>query len=377
MMANTHPLDSALHLVVFASAQDFVQAVQPFDDEFMNFGLGMVMDTLSSSTSQGTEAEVLHEIAGSNAHPTEGTFAAVFKGQQLVLTMTHTTKRLPHFLSYPTTVSLSLLAPACALLTASLDLASIRQLGGPKEAIIALLNAAPSLRATAPTFAAIACSASLKTLSPPTSPSHGHGDEANTDYRYEICFARDEDALPLVVLALAFSAHSPWPSPSHVVLRILRDAIAARVLYAVRAYKHCGPTGDQTAAEQYDLAGYILLGRNTSRTLAIRNVFVATEHRRRGLAEIMVRSVTRACLGAPNPVTSEELESVQGTADVKVNVGAPGWGTKSVVCLLVSEPAVARIYARCGFVVDLDAKDPATGRSLCYGQELRGITMDA
>ncbi|KZT69541.1 hypothetical protein DAEQUDRAFT_811313 [Daedalea quercina L-15889] len=296
MVSNAHPLDSELRLVLFTSAQDFVQEVEPFDDEFMNFGLGMVMDTF-----KGTKTGTFHGSAGLNSHSTGGTFAAVFEGERLVLTITHTTE-LPHLLSYPTTVSLSLLALACALLAASLDLASIRQLWGPKEAIAALLDAAPSLHAAPPTFTEIACSASLKTLLLPSSPSRGPGDEANTGCHYEICFARDGDTLPLVDLACAFSARSRWPSPpSHVVLDNLRDAIAARALYVIRAYQ----SGDQTVAEQYDLAGYLLLGRNTPRSASIRNVFVAPEHRRRGLAEIMVRSVTRVCLGAPDPGLAE------------------------------------------------------------------------
>ena len=60
-----------------------------------------------------------------------------------------------------------------------------------------------------------------------------------------------------------------------------------------------------------------------------------------------------------------------------MEVRAPEWGTKDAVCLLVAEPEVARIYARCGFVVDLEARDAETGRALCYVQELRDVVSAA
>lgn len=89
------------------------------------------------------------------------------------------------------------------------------------------------------------------------------------------------------------SRYAPGPPPtSHALLGVFRAAIADRALCVVRAVK------DEGENAQCDVAGYLLLGRNTPRTVAIRNVFVAPEHRRRGLAETMVGAVTRACLGA-------------------------------------------------------------------------------
>lgn len=64
-----------------------------------------------------------------------------------------------------------------------------------------------------------------------------------------------------------------------------------------------------------------------------------------------------------------------GRQGVRVDVSPPSWGTKSTVCLLVAEPEVARIHARCGFVFDLEARDPVKGRSLCYVQELRDVNV--
>lgn len=198
--------------------------------------------------------------------------------------------------------------------------------------------------------------------------------------------AAPSDALALLPLAHAFAAHSPGPPPSSdALLGVFRAALADGALYVVRAYASTPSEAEKKVTEEeekeereeggegevpYDLAGYLLLGRNTPRTLAIRNVFVAQAHRRRGLAEAMVHAVTRACLGAPPIAIDGDADDGRGVA---VDVSAPAWGTKDAVCLLVAEPEVARIYARCGFVVDLEARDAETGRSLCYVQELRDV----
>ncbi|KAH9928192.1 uncharacterized protein B0H18DRAFT_1001778 [Fomitopsis serialis] len=99
----------------------------------------------------------------------------------------------------------------------------------------------------------------------------------------------------------------------------------------------------------------------------VRHLFVHPAHRRRGLAETMVRAVTRACLGASLSLSPSGAEA---SGDAAVRVDLPGCGVKRSVCLFYQDPGAARMYRRCGFVVDEDARDPATGESLCYVYEL-------
>jgi len=143
MSSSGSSLTAALRLVRFASAQDFIDAVEPFDDDFMDFGLGMVIDSLSPWTSPGRTAigaSESHTQAAASADTAEGTFLCIFERERLVLTITHTVERPPFFLSYPATTTPVLLCPACALLATALDSVAVRQLGGPQDAVAALLD---------------------------------------------------------------------------------------------------------------------------------------------------------------------------------------------------------------------------------------------
>ncbi|KAH9832947.1 uncharacterized protein C8Q71DRAFT_860718 [Rhodofomes roseus] len=294
------PNTSGLRVVCFASAQEFVHAVEPFDDPFMNFGLGTVMDTGSLPSSTASKyADAGDSNAGGTVHnPMERSFVAAFEGERLILTATYTTKPPPCILSYPTTTSPS---------------------PSPQDAVAALLAAWPNLRTSPPSFTATACFATLDTLRSAVHPTPRV--EEDVEYHYKICFAEPEDAQPLVALVLALSAHSPGPMrPSHAILSTLQKAIATRTVYVVHTDQRLrgDPEPNQHTKEHRGLMGFLLLERITPpHTVAIRNVFVVPEHRRRGLAETLVRAVTQACLGLP-------VESAQGPANVEVEVGTPG-----------------------------------------------------
>ncbi|EPS99052.1 hypothetical protein FOMPIDRAFT_112188 [Fomitopsis schrenkii] len=233
------PRDQDFRLVLCPSAGEFTDAVRGFDDPFMNWALGIAVERAAEATTSDASLNEHPSSSNTHANPDRDVFAAVFQGTQLILALAHTTKRAAYFLCHPTTSPPPLIAPACALLATSpsLDLTLVRSLGGPRAALAALLAASPSVHAGSPTpsHTAPACAA---TLALPRQPS-GRG-----------------------------TVHRGW------------------------RYK------DEGENAQCDVAGYLLLGRNTPRTVAIRNVFVAPEHRRRGLAETMVGAVTRACLGA-------------------------------------------------------------------------------
>jgi GNAT superfamily N-acetyltransferase len=105
-----------------------------------------------------------------------------------------------------------------------------------------------------------------------------------------------------------------------------------------------------------EVAGYGSVGRSTPRTIAIRNVYVAASHRRKGIAEVLTSTIVRYYLGEPTGL--EGLE-------------APVEGVKEEVCLNVTEEAVERIYKRCGFL--LDQEEPGTRQIGWFHTSLRGV----
>ena len=171
--------------------------------------------------------------------------------------------------------------------------------------------------------------------------------------------------------------------PPEKLLADLRFAAARRLLFVVEvcdAQDRTDPSrkgkDPEEAAVGSEIAGYVVLGSSTPRVVWIRQVLVHAAHRRRGLAERLVGAVTRACLGAsrdgPGGVTATESDSE--ASRVRVDVGVPGCGVKSAVCLMFSDPGAGRVYGRCGFVVDEGAVHPVSGAKLCYSYEMRGIS---
>ena len=73
------------------------------------------------------------------------------------------------------------------------------------------------------------------------------------------------------------------------------------------------------------------------------------EHRRKGVAEAMVTGITRWLLGA----------EPTGLGDVRP-MRKEGWCAREV-CLYVAEEHVARVYARCGYLVREGERDPESG----------------
>ncbi len=114
--------------------------------------------------------------------------------------------------------------------------------------------------------------------------------------------------------------------------------------------------------------GYIVLGRVTPRTIAIRSVFVSEAHRRKGVGETMVRAVTRYYLGLPP-------YGVKGIPE-----SPPAVGCKEEVYLNVVEASAERMYKRVGFLlpdwegdVPVGGVDPVTGRKAWYSSAWRGV----
>ena len=94
--------------------------------------------------------------------------------------------------------------------------------------------------------------------------------------------------------------------------------------------------------------GFVILGRVTPKTIAVRAVFVLPEQRRKGIAEAMMRAVSGYYLGV-TPSTVEALES------------PPAIGLKDEVNLLAVEDGAKRVYKRSGFLLPDEAGDVLTG----------------
>lgn len=153
-----------------------------------------------------------------------------------------------------------------------------------------------------------------------------------------------EDADALVPLMLDFLTHGPGPVDEKRAR--LHVKVEMRQVWVCRA--------------EGKIAGFGVVGRVTPRTIAIRNVYVSPAFRRKGIAEAIVRAMTRFYLGA------EPLGFEGGPP------GGPAEGIKQEVNLNVAEEAVERIYKRCGFLLDQD-EPGAPGKKGWFHSVYRGV----
>lgn len=160
--------------------------------------------------------------------------------------------------------------------------------------------------------------------------------------------ATPSDLEAIIHLRIAFEAESwTWSEPhtpeeEHA---ILSGPVASGLVWI------CRVSGDSAPA------GFVLVGRSTPRTIAIRNVYVVPAHRRKGVGEAMVRAVTRYYLGAGD------------YGSVGVPEGPPAVGIKEEVVLNVAKSNAAGLYRKVGFLLpEVDGGvhkggiDPETGR---------------
>lgn len=180
---------------------------------------------------------------------------------------------------------------------------------------------------------------------PPPSP------QFFSNEKYHIVRAQgDDEALELAPLFVEFHAVGPDTATLEEGVSVLRDAIKSGRLWYCRYHDPAG------------MAGYIMLGRETPRTVAIKNVFVSANYRRKGIAEALVRAVTRYYLGT-EPLGFELQRSEEGRK------------VKREVCLNVADAGAKRLYIRCGFLLADDARDPRTGRDGSYASIWRGLKV--
>ncbi|TFK78392.1 hypothetical protein K466DRAFT_507347 [Polyporus arcularius HHB13444] len=350
-----------LRFVRFADPHAFLEATKQFDDSFMNFCIGSLHDFIRSP-----------RYAAANPPPTY--LFAIYRGDDLLLAVTHNGGTdFAWMMSTPTTAealltgtptTTGLLAPAIALLAPSVlaelspDPLVLDKLIGPDLPVHAFLAAWSALLASrgirirlnsANNFGSRVSYVTRASLLPPPSTPSPH----------PVVQATADDLDALAQLYIAFQLDTPW----HGV--VTRDAALA----FMAPHVHAGLVW--FARVDGEPAGYVLLGRVTPRTISIRNVFVYTAHRRKGIAEAMVRGVSRYYLNAPP-------HGVQPTHE-----GPPAVGYKEEMNLNVADPGAERVYKRSGFLfpdkygdVVAGGLDPATGRKAWYASAWLGVERD-
>ncbi|KAF7799554.1 hypothetical protein EIP86_010791 [Pleurotus ostreatoroseus] len=332
-----------LRAVHFAEPEAFLDALKAYDDSFMNFALGSLLDSMNPAYPHSHDRSTISR-----------TLLAVYKGDQLLITLSKISDDFSWIIATPRGAEDDLtpenvsaaMSQLASLLFSIIDPKRFDKAIGPTYLVNTFLQAwvthtetqGYQLKTTAPLFSSRVSFATLATIPPPSS----------TFSHYKVSKAQTEaDAEAIVPLIVDFRTHGLLKFTVEEAQRQARVAVNMKQLWFCRV-------GDEIAA-------YILIGRITPRTVAIRNVYVAPAHRRKGIAEAMVRALTRYYLGA-------EPLGFEGAPSPKPDVG-----TREEICLNVAEEFVARLYARCGFLLGPDDHDPVTGKKGCFDSCWRGV----
>ncbi|KAI0739363.1 hypothetical protein C8Q80DRAFT_1112121 [Daedaleopsis nitida] len=343
-----------LRPVEYADPQQFLDATKNWDDSFMNFCLGSVHHHVKRQDGPQCTQQTVHMFA-------------LFRADELLIALTRIPNDFSWYMGIPRTAletlerTPDLLASATSELAQSLltklpDPLSFDKVIGHKDAVNLLYTTYCSLLPQRGIRVSIdygvynvkdsyATRASLPSLSYTTRSSP-----------HTIVPATMDDLEAVAHLYIAFQRDAPWHGiVSHEqALAVVTEPVTEGFVWVCRV--------------DGAVAAYLMLGRATPRTIAVRNVFVAQEHRRKGIAEALVQTVTRYCLGV-------SIDGVEG-----VPPGPPPFGVKEEVGLNVEDLGAARIYKRAGYLLpDLEGSrsmptggiDPETGRkgwtsSVCW-----------
>ncbi|GJE89097.1 GNAT family N-acetyltransferase [Phanerochaete sordida] len=295
-----------------------------YDDCSLNTPLGVLADSF-----------IEYQIQARHLSEESRKVFAVYRGDALVLVLSCVAGEPSVSLGSPRSAELtkeeldsamSQLAPAVA---ATVDPQSLSSVWGDADVCSAFVDAwvavfaSRGIKASGPPpyFVATTSYATRATL--PTTPPPSLG-----ALRLAPATADDTDAL--AELLAAFSVL--WNTP--LTAETARPRIVAHIA--------CGEAWVCRAADGAAVA-FCIVGRATPRTIAIKNVYVAPEHRRKGIASALVSAMLRYFLGVPE-------HGVEGPL-------VPAKGVKKEVCLNVGEDHVERMYAKCGFLFG-DAREP-------------------
>lgn len=180
-----------------------------------------------------------------------------------------------------------------------------------------------------------------------------------------------DDKLAQQTLRLQHIAEVPSPSPlpqGHVVERgtkvSMNQADKEAMCWLLESFytwdqptdeplarmSHLEDTMDNGALYVYRIEGgeivsFVVLGRPTTKTIAIRNVYTHPKYRGQGIAERVTREVAKIYLTAERPVYDFKTSPPPFQADTH-------WGGRGTVCLFVADenPHARRAYIKAGFV---------------------------
>ncbi|KAI0719095.1 hypothetical protein C8T65DRAFT_693406 [Cerioporus squamosus] len=345
-----------LRFVRFEDPQAFLEAMKQCDESFMNFTLGSIYDYLSSPQ---------YSAAADSSQSVPVYLLAIYRGDDLLITLTHTaTDTFAWKLCIPsaaeplltgTSTTPDLLTPALALLASS----ALAQIASKPHVLDKIFGPAAAVTTFFAAWSALLAARGLRVLSTPGDFTScvSYVSRASltpsppTPFPHPIVQATPDDLDAVAHIHVAFHKNLQANLPFHKA--VSHSAAVAQMEQPIKAglvwY----------ARVENEMVGYVLLGRVTPRTIAIRNVFVLPSHRRRGIAEAMVRGVTRYYLNAPP-------YGVQPVQD-----GPPAVGFKDEVNLNGAHADAERVYKRCGFLfpdrngdVVTGGFDPATGRKV-------------
>nr|VWO94732.1 Putative pathogenicity island effector protein (SPI-2 type III secretion system translocon protein SseC) [Ganoderma boninense] len=346
---------SDLRFVRFDNVKTFLETTKQADDYLMkSSGAISIVDYRNGPTD-----------------PARVFYLAIYKGEALLITFVYgVLEGFPWVLSVPRRAD-DLLTPETLTLAATLLANSILRLQirdrvitdpmkvfGVEEPVNAFLAAwvtaqrarGQRLRLTPnPSTITVtyATRDTFSSLAPHTPPS--------TQHRIYRASVSDLESLIPFYTALFNTTPRPAPiTPTDAVTK-LQTALQAGLIWVCRT--------------NHELSAFAELGRVTPRTITIRTAYVAPEHRQRGVAESLVRAVSRYYLGL-------------GTTDLTaVPQGPPPEGVKDRIKLAVANVSAEDAYRRLGFLLPDRSQDgsvlaggvdPATGRQGWYSAILRG-----
>ncbi|KAK7694003.1 hypothetical protein QCA50_003579 [Cerrena zonata] len=370
---------SGLRIVNWTNHDEFVKATSGYDDSWMNFAIGALLDSLDPGQVKSQ----------ARWGPAERTLVGLYRGDQLLMTLTKIAKDFSWVLSRPlgavidpteaSTICDALAQSLPAILSTSTppsapDLLKLDKLIGPRTLVDDFLtswsNHVTSLNIPKPEhpdtplklelldppyFYSEVSYATLDTIPPASSQFSSE--------KYSILNPADEEeAARLAPLYVEFTAHSPSHATLEEAILVMKDAIKGRRLWYC-LYNELLENEHSNPNPSSEIAGYVMVGRETPRTIAIRNVFVSSSHRRKGIAEALVRAVTRYYLGA-EPL---DLAVNDVVLDKKTK--------KEEICLNVADESARRLYIRCGFLLEDGARDPKSGREGSYASIWRGLKV--